>query len=193
MLHEQFLKWIRLGFASNGLHNYTFFTPVKWNQGCFDAAYYCAVGEVHHVYFFQCTLSVTHEYKSQWVANFLQHLSHCLMGWLHEVWVQHLQHWKCISMYSRQKKKQRCFTTELAKALGWFRTLILHLLWTGWRSFTCHRPRWCIIEWIYRYFAINQPTWYFHMISQPNKLACLLVCVFPIIYSTGIISSKPIL
>ena len=106
--------------------------------------------------------------------------SHCLMGWLHEVWVQHLQHWKCISMYSRQKKKKRCFTTGLVIALGWFRTLILHLPWTGWRSFTCHRPRWCIIDWINIPVLCYQPTNLIFSYDIPTKQTCLLVCVcFP--------------
>ena len=56
------------------LRDGTFFTPMKWNQGCYDAVYYRLVEGIHHVYFLQCTISVTHQFKFQYCGDFLENL-----------------------------------------------------------------------------------------------------------------------
>jgi hypothetical protein len=50
----------------------TFYIPQKWNQGCYDGVYYLLRDEIHHFWFFQCTISTKHRYLFQYVSEFLQ-------------------------------------------------------------------------------------------------------------------------
>ena len=176
MLYEQFLKWIQLGFASNGLHNYTFFTPVKWNQGCFDAAYYCAVGEVHHVYFFQCTLSVTHEYKSQWTANFLQHLFPLSNGMATRGMGSASTALKVHFYVFTTKEKEKVFHHGAGESIGMVQNFD--------SSFTVDRLKIVYLpytplmyNWINIPVLCHQPTNLIFSYDIPTKQTCLFVCV----------------
>jgi hypothetical protein len=46
---------------------------MKWNQGCFDAVYHWMNNESMPCFaFIQCTVSMSHKYKLQFVSEFLQ-------------------------------------------------------------------------------------------------------------------------
>jgi hypothetical protein len=50
----------------------TFYIPQKWTHGCYDGVYYLLSDDaIHHFWFFQCTISSTHSYLFQHVAQFL--------------------------------------------------------------------------------------------------------------------------